>query len=118
MVSSTVLPYKAGLINPENFAECIATRGYQALAKCLFDMSQDEVIEEVTKSGLRGRGGAGFPTGKKWSFAKASKSDKKYSYEEYNGSTMFMITNTLELNEADIKTRFYFDNDDNPTSVF
>ena len=41
-------------------------------------MSQDEVIEEVTKSGLRGRGGAGFPTGKKWSFAKASKSDKKY----------------------------------------
>ena len=70
--------HKAGLINPENFAECIATRGYQALAKCLFDMSQDEVIEEVTNSGLRGRGGAGFPTGKKWSFAKTSKSDKKY----------------------------------------
>ena len=68
----------SGLIKPENFAECIATRGYQALAKCLFDMSQDEVIEEVTKSGLRGRGGAGFPTGKKWSFAKTSKSDKKY----------------------------------------
>ena len=69
---------KVGLINPEIFAETIATRGYQALAKSLFEMSQDEVIEEVSKSGLRGRGGAGFPTGKKWSFAKASKNNKKY----------------------------------------
>ena len=70
--------HKAGLINPENFAECIATRGYQALAKVLFDMNPIQVIDEVTKSGLRGRGGAGFPTGKKWSFARASNSDKKY----------------------------------------
>ena len=70
--------HKAGLINPENFAECIATRGYQALAKALFDMNPLQVIDEVTKSGLRGRGGAGFPTGKKWSFARASNSDKKY----------------------------------------
>ncbi|MGM9940361.1 MAG: NADH-ubiquinone oxidoreductase-F iron-sulfur binding region domain-containing protein [Bulleidia sp.] len=70
--------HKAGLINPENFAECIATRGYQALAKALFDMNPIQVIDEVTKSGLRGRGGAGFPTGKKWSFARASISDKKY----------------------------------------
>lgn len=69
---------KVGLINPEIFAETIATRGYQALAKSLFEMTRDEVIEEVTKSGLRGRGGAGFPTGKKWSFAKASVNDKKY----------------------------------------
>lgn len=67
-----------GLINPEVIAESIASRGYQALAKVLFDMTQDEVIEEITKSGLRGRGGAGFPTGLKWKFAKASEAEKKY----------------------------------------
>ena len=70
--------HKAGLINPESFEDCIATKGYQALAKALYEMSRDDVIEEVTRSGLRGRGGAGFPTGKKWSFAKASYADKKY----------------------------------------
>ena len=67
-----------GLINPEVFAETIAARGYQALAKAIFDMTPDQVIDEVIKSGLRGRGGAGFPTGTKWKFAKASKSAKKY----------------------------------------
>ncbi|MDO5439932.1 MAG: NADH-quinone oxidoreductase subunit NuoF [Erysipelotrichaceae bacterium] len=69
---------KVGLINPEIFAETIATRGYQALAKSLFELTPEQVIDEVSKSGLRGRGGAGFPTGKKWSFARASKNDKKY----------------------------------------
>ena len=69
---------KAGVINPEVLAESIATRGYQALAKAIFEMSQDEVIEEISASGLRGRGGAGFPTGTKWKFAKASVSEKKY----------------------------------------
>ena len=67
-----------GVINPEVFAETIAVRGYQALAKAIFDMTPDEVIHEVEISGLRGRGGAGFPTGTKWKFAKASKSKKKY----------------------------------------
>ena len=67
-----------GYINPEVIAETIATRGYQALAKCLTEMTQDEVINEVIASGLRGRGGAGFSTGTKWKFAKASQNDKKY----------------------------------------
>ena len=67
-----------GYINPEVIAETIATRGYQALAKCLTEMTQDEVINEVVASGLRGRGGAGFSTGTKWKFAKASINDKKY----------------------------------------
>lgn len=67
-----------GLINPEVIAETIAVRGYQALAKALFEMTPDQVIQEVVDSGLRGRGGAGFSTGQKWKFAKASKSNKKY----------------------------------------
>ena len=67
-----------GYINPEIIAETIATKGYQALAKCLTEMTQDEVINEVIASGLRGRGGAGFSTGTKWKFAKASVNEKKY----------------------------------------
>lgn len=67
-----------GLINPEIIAETIAAKGYQALAKALFEMTPDQVIDEVIKSGLRGRGGAGFPTGQKWKFAKASVANKKY----------------------------------------
>ncbi len=67
-----------GKIDPENIDEYIAFDGYKALEKVLFSMSQDEVIAEITKSGLRGRGGAGFPTGKKWEFTKMAKGDKKY----------------------------------------
>jgi len=54
------------------------SKGFQAIEKCVKSMSQDEVIEEVKKSGLRGRGGGGFPTGMKWSFCKASPGDHKY----------------------------------------
>ncbi len=68
-----------GGIDPENIKEYIATSGYQALAKVLLTpMSPDEVIKEVLNSGLRGRGGGGFPTGRKWMFAKATPGDIKY----------------------------------------
>lgn len=67
-----------GLINPEDIREAIAMDGYAALGKVLTEMSPDDVIREVTASGLRGRGGGGFPTGKKWEFAKRYESDKKY----------------------------------------
>jgi len=67
-----------GVINPENIDEYIAFDGYKALEKVLTSMSQDEVIEEISNSGLRGRGGAGFPTGKKWSFVKQEKENQKY----------------------------------------
>ncbi len=67
-----------GMIDPENIDEYIAFDGYKALAKCLTEMTPEQVIQVVLDSGLRGRGGAGFPTGKKWQFAAASKADQKY----------------------------------------
>ena len=67
-----------GVINPENIDEYIAFDGYRALAKALTEMSRDDVIDVILRSGLRGRGGAGFPTGLKWKFAKAPESDVKY----------------------------------------
>ncbi len=67
-----------GVIDPENIDEYIAFDGYKALAKALTEMTPEQVTDEVLKSGLRGRGGAGFPTGKKWQFARASKAEHKY----------------------------------------
>ena len=67
-----------GMINPENIDEYIAFDGYKALEKVLLNMNQNEVIEEITNSGLRGRGGAGFPTGKKWALTKAVEGEQKY----------------------------------------
>jgi len=67
-----------GVIDPENIDEYIAFDGYEALAKCLTKLTPQEVIDEILKSGLRGRGGAGFPTGRKWQFAANEKSDIKY----------------------------------------
>ena len=67
-----------GVINPEEIDEYIAFDGYRALARVLMEMSQDEVIDIIDKSGLRGRGGAGFPTGKKWRATKDAKGDTKY----------------------------------------
>lgn len=67
-----------GVINPEDIDEYIAFDGYQALEKVLTQMSQEEVIKEIKASGIRGRGGAGFPTGKKWELTKASEGKQKY----------------------------------------
>ena len=67
-----------GVIDPENIDEYIAMDGYKAIAKALTEMTPQQVIDEIKKSGLRGRGGAGFPTGVKWGFAAPNKSDKKY----------------------------------------
>jgi NADH-quinone oxidoreductase subunit F len=67
----------SGIIDPEKIDEYIAREGYSALRKAL-SMKPEQVIEEVLASGLRGRGGAGFPTGLKWKFARGAKGDKKY----------------------------------------
>ena len=67
-----------GVINPENIDEYIAMDGYAALGKVLTEMTPAEVIDVMKKSGLRGRGGAGFPTGMKWQVAAANEADQKY----------------------------------------
>lgn len=67
-----------GVIDPENIEEYIAYDGYMALAKCLKEYTPEQVIQIVKDSGLRGRGGGGFPTGLKWSFTAANEADQKY----------------------------------------
>ena len=67
-----------GKINPTKIADYIAVGGYQALSKVLSEMTGEQVVQEVTVSGLRGRGGAGFPTGTKWNFARKSQDSVKY----------------------------------------
>ena len=67
-----------GVINPEDIDEYLAFDGYKALEKALKEMKPDEIIDVISKSGLRGRGGAGFPTGKKWEFTKAAENEQKY----------------------------------------
>ena len=67
-----------GYINPDSLEEYIAADGYEALAKAVLTLTPEDVIEEVKKSGLRGRGGGGFPTGLKWSFCRKSQGSKKY----------------------------------------
>ncbi len=67
-----------GVIDPESLDEYLVVRGYEAAVRVLTEMTPQDVIKEVTKSGLRGRGGGGFPTGVKWDFAAIQKSDEKY----------------------------------------
>ena len=67
-----------GVINPESLDEYIAYDGYQALAKCLTEYTPEQVIQVITDSGLRGRGGGGFPTGRKWALCAPNKAPQKY----------------------------------------
>jgi NADP-reducing hydrogenase subunit HndC len=73
-----VVLQRAGLIDPENIDEYIINNGYEALAKMFTDMSPQDVITELSNSGLRGRGGAGFPVGRKWSFVASAMGSPKY----------------------------------------
>jgi len=72
-----VLEY-CGRLNPEDIRDYLAHGGYQALSKALFEMTPEKVIQAVQESGLRGRGGGGFPTGRKWALARSASGDKKY----------------------------------------
>ena len=67
-----------GIIDPEKIEDYIARDGYKAIEKALFEMTPEQVVEEILKSGLRGRGGAGFPTGMKWKFAQQQPKGQKY----------------------------------------
>lgn len=67
-----------GFLDPENIDESLARDAYQALGKAITEMTPQEVIDEIKKSGMRGRGGAGFPTGLKWEIAAKNKADQKY----------------------------------------
>jgi len=67
-----------GHINPERIEDYLAAGGYKVLKKALLEMTPEQVIEEIKRSGLRGRGGAGFPTGRKWEFCRQSPGNEKY----------------------------------------
>lgn len=69
---------RAGIINPESLEDYLIHDGYLALGKALTEMTPEKVIDEVDKSGLQGRGGAGFPTGRKWGFVRGAKAQPKY----------------------------------------
>ena len=99
-----VILARCGVIDPEDIHDYIAEDGYAALAKVLLQMSPRQVIDEILKSNLRGRGGAGFPAGKKWEFASAQKSDVKY-----------MICNADEGDPGAFMNRSVLEND--PHSV-
>ena len=73
-----VILRNCGHINPEKIDHYIVAGGYSALHKALLEMTPEQVVEEIQKSGLRGRGGAGFPTGRKWEFCRNASGDKKY----------------------------------------
>jgi len=93
-----------GHINPENIDDYIEIGGYEALKKVLSEMTPDQVIDEVNKSGLRGRGGAGFPTGRKWAGARKAPNEPKYVVcnADEGDPGAFMDRSTLEADPHSI----------------
>ncbi|MDD3148865.1 MAG: NADH-quinone oxidoreductase subunit NuoF, partial [Candidatus Riflebacteria bacterium] len=77
-IQARIVLKNTGKINPEIIDHYLAAKGYQALCKSLYDMTPQQVLDTVIESGLRGRGGGGFPTGKKWAFAAAQKAEQKF----------------------------------------
>ena len=77
-VQQRVVLGRVGLVDPESLDDYLIHDGYVALGKAMFEMKPEQVIAEVDKSGLQGRGGAGFPTGRKWEFVRAAQGDPKY----------------------------------------
>lgn len=77
-IEQRIVLERVGVIDPDNLDEYLAHGGYQALRKALTEMTVEDVISEIDKSGLRGRGGAGFPTGRKWSFVLRAPGEPKY----------------------------------------
>lgn len=95
---------RAGVIDPESVDEYIASDGYQALGRAMTDMTPQEVIDEINRSGLQGRGGAGFPTGRKWSFVASAPGQPKY-----------VICNADESEPGTFKDRLILEGDPHAT---
>ncbi|HSL29707.1 MAG TPA: NADH-quinone oxidoreductase subunit NuoF [Anaerolineales bacterium] len=92
---------RAGRIDPENIEEFIAENGYQALGRALIEMTPEQVIETIEKSGLQGRGGAGFPTGRKWKFVRMAR----------GGEKKYVICNADESEPGTFKDRIVLEGD-------
>jgi len=103
-VQQRIVLSRAGIIDPESLDDYLIHDGYQALGKALFKLSPAQVIDEVEKSGLQGRGGAGFPTGRKWGFVRAA-----------HGRPKYMICNADESEPGTFKDRLVLEGD--PFSV-
>jgi NADH-quinone oxidoreductase subunit F len=104
----------SGLIDPKNIDEYIARDGYRGLTKAIREMTRDEVIKEILDSGLRGRGGAGFPTGMKWRFARDAKGAEPNA-KNPNGTDKYMVCNADEGDPGAFMDRSVLESD--PHSV-
>jgi NADP-reducing hydrogenase subunit HndC len=99
-VQQRVVLERVGLVDPMSLNDYLRHDGYRALAKALLEMTPQQVIAEVNKSGLQGRGGAGFPTGRKWEFVRGAQGNPKY-----------MICNADESEPGTFKDRLVIEGD-------